>query len=111
MSTSFFKSSFSGGDGTCVEVAHRADCVLIRDSKFAGPSESEPILTVSPGLWPSFLDLALGGSGGRIGDQLSVNVFTDGSASLANPANVTLEYTAAEWDAFVKGVANGEFDR
>ncbi|MFE2961440.1 DUF397 domain-containing protein [Nocardia tengchongensis] len=109
--TNFRKSTFSSTDHTCVEVAYRADCVLIRDSKYTGPSESEPILTVSPDLWPSFLDLVLGGSGGRIGDQLSVNVFTDGSASLANPANVTLEYTAAEWDAFVKGVANGEFDR
>lgn len=111
MSDRFLRSSFSGSEGTCVEVAHHADAVLIRDSKFAGPSESEPILAVSPALWPSFLDLVLGGSGGRIGDQLSVNVFTDGSASLGNPANVTLEYTAAEWDAFVKGVANGEFDR
>ena len=28
-----------------------------------------------------------------------------------NPKNGVLSFTAAEWDAFIRGVRNGEFDR
>ncbi|WP_154789863.1 DUF397 domain-containing protein [Nocardia aurantiaca] len=111
MSAEFFKSTFSGGDGTCVEVAHRADRVLIRDSKYTGPSHDQPTLAIARDLWPAFLNLVLSANSGRIGEQLSVNVFADGCATLAGPQGVTLEYDAAEWDAFTKGVANGEFSR
>ncbi|MFJ9365094.1 DUF397 domain-containing protein [Nocardia sp. NPDC101769] len=111
MSAKFFRSTFSGSEGTCVEVAHRPDRVLVRDSKYTGSSHGQPLLAIAPGLWPTFLDLVLSGNSGRIGEQLSVNVFVDGSATLGNPQGVTLEYDPAEWDAFTKGVANGEFNR
>lgn len=56
------KSSFSGGHGDCVEVAHLLGSrVGVRDSK--------------------------------------------------NPGGPALVFTAGEWDAFVVGVNNGEFDR
>lgn len=56
------KSSFSGNQGNCVEVADLPNGgVAIRHSK--------------------------------------------------NPNGSVIEYTAAEWDAFTKGVKTGEFDR
>ncbi|MFE3196176.1 DUF397 domain-containing protein [Nocardia sp. NPDC059240] len=111
MSASFFKSSFSGGDGTCVEIAHSADDVLIRDSKYAGPPADQPMLTVAPDLWPAFLDLVLTDNSGRIRECLSVYISADGDAKLSDTRGVTLTYNAAEWTAFTKGVANGEFNR
>lgn len=57
MSTDWFKSSFSGGSQACVEISHRADAVLIRDSKFAGDAVDQPILSVAPDSWDAFLDL------------------------------------------------------
>ncbi|MFE3223550.1 DUF397 domain-containing protein [Nocardia sp. NPDC059228] len=111
MSAEFFRSTFSGSEGTCVEIAHRADRVLIRDSKYAGPSDDQPTLAIAPELWPAFLDLVLSGNSGRIGDHLSVTISTAGGATLTNPHGTTLDYDRAEWSAFIKGVANAEFDR
>ncbi|MFD7844218.1 DUF397 domain-containing protein [Nocardia sp. NPDC059764] len=107
----FRKSTFSGGDHTCVEIAHGVDRVLIRDSKYTGPSPDQPTLAITPGIWPAFLDLVLSGGSGRIGDQLIINVFADGSATLSETYGTMLEFNTAEWDAFTKGVANGEFTR
>ncbi|MFE3958101.1 DUF397 domain-containing protein [Nocardia sp. NPDC059091] len=111
MSAKFFRSTFSGSEGTCVEIAHRADRVLIRDSKYTGPSDDQPTLAIAPELWPAFLDLVLSGNSGRIGDQLSVTVSAAGGATLINPHGTALDYTPAEWSAFTKGVANAEFCR
>lgn len=57
------------------------------------------------------LDLVSSGNSGRVGDQLTVSVFEDGSATLLDAKGIALEYNTAEWDAFTKGVANGEFTR
>ncbi|MER5768318.1 DUF397 domain-containing protein [Streptomyces sp. NPDC001985] len=51
----WFKSSYSGGGGgDCVEIALRADAVLIRDSK---DTRRTP-LVVSPHAWADFTTLA-----------------------------------------------------
>jgi hypothetical protein len=55
------KSSRSGSNGNCVEVAFTGDMIAVRDSK--------------------------------------------------NPAGAALIFTPAEWEAFVGGVREGEFDR
>ena len=55
------KSSRSGSNGNCVEVAFTGDMIAVRDSK--------------------------------------------------NPAGTALIFTPAEWEAFVGGVRDGEFDR
>ncbi|WP_435824599.1 DUF397 domain-containing protein [Nocardia rhamnosiphila] len=48
----WFKSSFSGADKNCVEVAFLADgAVGIRDSK----NPAGPALVVGPAAWDSFL--------------------------------------------------------
>ncbi|BEK98937.1 DUF397 domain-containing protein [Nocardia seriolae] len=109
MSTEFFKSTFSGGEGTCVEIAHRTDRVVIRDSKYAGPPHIQPILEIVAALWPTFLDLVLSGESCRIGDRLSLNLSADGSATIDDAQGFTLDFDPAEWTAFTKGVVNGEF--
>ncbi|WP_157391968.1 DUF397 domain-containing protein [Nocardia terrae] len=109
MSTEFFKSTHSGANQSCVEVSHRADVVLIRDSKYVGPSEIRPIVMIPSARWTQFLDLAIGGNSGELGD-LAVQVHKDGGASITSPGQ-TLEYTADEWDAFLKGVVDRQFDR
>ncbi|MEU6579378.1 DUF397 domain-containing protein [Nocardia sp. NPDC046763] len=106
----WFKSSYSQGGSDCVEVAHRTDRVLIRDSKYTGPSHDQPTLAIAPELWPAFLDLVLSGNSGQLGDHLSVTI-SAGGATLTNPHGTTLDYTPAEWSAFNKGIANAEFDR
>jgi Domain of unknown function (DUF397) len=58
----WFKSSFSGFDGACVEIAMLSDGVAVRDTKDAG-------------------------------------------------AGPVLVFTATEWDAFIDGAKDGEFDR
>ncbi|MEH1016052.1 DUF397 domain-containing protein [Micromonospora sp. CPCC 206060] len=45
------KSSRSGGDGDCVEVAGFADAVGVRDSK----DRQGPVLTYDPGAWANFV--------------------------------------------------------
>lgn len=47
----WFKSSRSGNNGSCVEVAFVGDAVATRDSK----DPSGPALVVSPGAWRAFL--------------------------------------------------------
>ncbi|MYV54303.1 DUF397 domain-containing protein [Streptomyces sp. SID3212] len=47
----WFKSSYSGSGGdNCVEIAARADAVLVRDSKDTGVGS----LTLSPTAWTAF---------------------------------------------------------
>ncbi|MFC8527237.1 DUF397 domain-containing protein [Nocardia sp. NPDC057227] len=47
----WFKSSYSGGDNNCVEVAHLDDGqVGVRDSK----NMSGPALVLTPGEWGAF---------------------------------------------------------
>jgi hypothetical protein len=48
----WFKSSHSGGNDTCVEVAYAPDIALVRDSK-AGTVG--PILRFNPSGWRTFL--------------------------------------------------------
>jgi hypothetical protein len=115
MSTAWFKSTFSGTEKTCVEVAHRSDAVLIRDSKYTGPAGEQSIVSVPVAQWPMMLDLALSKRSGTLGDTVTVTVHPDGGATIVGPSvtaqPAALVYTAAEWDAFAKGVADGQFDR
>ncbi|MEV5394473.1 DUF397 domain-containing protein [Nocardia farcinica] len=109
----FFKSSYSEATSGCVEVAHRGDHVLVQDSKYTGDRAAQPRIQVARSEWPSVLDLAVSRRSGRVGD-LTVDVASDGSSILTGPSEagdkVTLHYTPAEWDAFAKGVVDGEFD-
>ena len=54
---SFRKSSFSGNNGQCVEVAQHCDEVLVRDSK----DPDGPVLRFDRGEWVAFLGGVRGG--------------------------------------------------
>ncbi|WP_454194277.1 DUF397 domain-containing protein [Nocardia sp. Marseille-Q1738] len=110
MSTTWFKSTFSSAEQACVEVAHRSDAVLIRDSKYTGPAAEQPIVSVPPAIWPAFLDLALSANSGTLAEGVTISLHQDGGATIS-AQGVALLYNADEWDAFTKGVADGQFDR
>jgi hypothetical protein len=111
VSSAFFKSTFSGGDQTCVEVAHTDNVVLIRDSKYTGPARHQPIISIPAEHWPTVLELALNRESGTLSNVLTIAVHRDGSATLTDPRGVELAYHADEYDAFAKGIADGQFDR
>ncbi|WP_280233846.1 DUF397 domain-containing protein [Nocardia cyriacigeorgica] len=109
-STGWYKSTFSGSDKTCVEVAHRTTTVLIRDSKYTGPTSTQPIIEVPTTHWRQLLDLALAHTPGTLPGILTLTVDPDCHATLTTPSGTELTYTPAEWDAFTKGIADGQFD-
>ncbi|MFE7652283.1 DUF397 domain-containing protein [Streptomyces bottropensis] len=55
---SWFKSSYSGSQGdACIEVAHGAQTVHVRDSK----DRQSPELALSPTAWSDFVNYAVQG--------------------------------------------------
>jgi len=46
------KSSYSGGEGNCIEVADSGNRVLVRDTQ----DHTGPVLKVSPAAWKSFAE-------------------------------------------------------
>lgn len=52
--TRWFKSSYSNDSQTCVEVCFDGGRVLVRDSKFQGPSDASPTLAFTPTEWEAF---------------------------------------------------------
>ncbi|ATL65989.1 hypothetical protein [Nocardia terpenica] len=85
------------------------DLVLIRDSKYTGPADEQPIVSLSAAHWPIVLDLALSNKSGTV-DAVTATVLPDGGATISGP-DAALTYNADEWDAFMKGVADSQFDR
>ncbi|WP_067682404.1 DUF397 domain-containing protein [Nocardia miyunensis] len=106
----WFKSSRSNGNQSCVEVCFDDGAVLIRDSKYTGPAVDQPIIPVSIEDWPAILELALNRCSGAVRDTLTIAVDLEGGAVVRNEQGVDLSFTADEWDAFAKGVAEGQFD-
>jgi len=49
--TEFVKSSFSDGNGACVEVAMRSDAIGVRDSK----DDTSPVLAFTRPEWEAFV--------------------------------------------------------
>ncbi|WP_433523691.1 DUF397 domain-containing protein [Nocardia pseudovaccinii] len=109
--TDWFTSSRSNNGNQCVEVRFDGDAVLIRDSKYrrnpANRPAEEPIITVTASLWTSFINLL---NSGRSHNELIARTCADGSATLRH-GDITLSYTPEEWDAFIAGARDGEFDR
>lgn len=109
MTTEFFKSTYSGANQSCVEIAHRDEVVLVRDSKYVGPAELQPVVRIPATHWTQFLEIALGGNSAQLG-ELALTMHHNGGASIADRSH-TLSYTPDEWDAFLKAVADRQFDR
>ena len=104
----WFISTFSKEAATCVEVHRGATAVLMRDSKDTGPAAERPTLAVATAQWPAVLAAVLTAESATVGG-ITITVAPDGSAGVTNQA-VTLAYHTAEWNAFIKGVADGQFD-
>lgn len=106
----WFKSAYSTGGDSCVEVQFDGDSVLIRDSKYrrdsANDLAAEPIIVVTAAQWHSFLDVAAGHSTDIVEPAIASEA--DGCTSLRS-GDVTLTYTPAEWAAFTAGVLQGDF--
>ncbi len=109
--TDWFTSSRSNNGNQCVEVRFDGDAVLIRDSKYrrnpANRPAEEPVITVTASLWTSFINLL---NSGLSHNELIAQTSADGSATLRH-GDITLYYTPEEWDAFIAGARDGEFDR
>ncbi|GAA4849452.1 hypothetical protein GCM10025787_35440 [Saccharopolyspora rosea] len=106
--TGWFKSSFSNPAQDCVEANFAGDTVYVRDSKDKGG----PILTIPATHWPSLLDEVAGRAPSGSNRAVRITHRADGGTdlkALMGPA-VNLSYTATEWDAFVAGVLDAQFD-
>lgn len=102
------KSRRSNPSGNCVEVRIEDDQVLVRDTKLGG---SSPVISITRADWLDFTDEIKRGMTGPVGDRIQTLV-TGGGWDLINRSqpNVRLSFTIAEWDAFLDGVRDGEFD-
>ncbi|MGH3614373.1 MAG: DUF397 domain-containing protein [Pseudonocardia sp.] len=110
----WFKSSFSNGSGTCVEVRFHDDLVSIRDSKHprrpAHDPSNEPIITVSVEEWTAFLDELAGHAIAGPEGSLVVEDGPHGPLLRATRQRTALRFTHAEWHAYLAGVHAHEFD-
>ncbi|TLG15701.1 DUF397 domain-containing protein [Nocardia cyriacigeorgica] len=109
--TTWFKSSFSKEAANCVEVRFAGESVLMRDSKYlrapgADPAR-QPVIEVPAARWGAFLDSVVAGESSA-GSGLPV-VARGVDGVVVSFGGVSLRFTDAEWEAFVSGIAVGEF--
>ncbi|WP_406268356.1 DUF397 domain-containing protein [Nocardia sp. NBC_00881] len=111
VSTGWFTSTRSNNGNQCVEVRFDGDAVLIRDSKYrrnpAHRTAEEPVIIVTAAEWTAFLDLLR--THGRPEGELSTHTAANGHTTLRH-GKTTLTYTPEEWEAFLLGARDGEFD-
>ncbi|WP_249644498.1 DUF397 domain-containing protein [Nocardia sputi] len=109
--TGWFTSTRSNNGNQCVEVRFDGDAVLIRDSKYrrdpANRPAEEPVITVTAAEWTAFLDTLR--TRGRSSGELRAHTAANGHTTLRH-GGITLVYTPEEWDAFLLGAYDGEFD-
>ncbi|WP_036570061.1 DUF397 domain-containing protein [Nocardia sp. BMG51109] len=121
----WFKSTRSTGTKDCVEVKFAGVTVFMRDSKYlrnpANNPHAQPVIEIAADRWTLVLDLSLSKTSGAVvlseaasdrpRDVLTITVQADGAAMVRSSGqSVELIFTPDEWDAFTKGVADGQFD-
>lgn len=103
------KSSLSNGSGNCVEAARLDSTTIgIRDSKYTGPADQQPFITVPADEWPRFLALALEGETAPAGHGVPGIEYSPNGVVLRDAFGTVLSYTPAEWEAFTGGIHAGE---
>ncbi|UFS94558.1 DUF397 domain-containing protein [Nocardia huaxiensis] len=111
-SREWFTSTRTNNGNQCVEVRFDGATVHIRDSKYrrdpANRPETEPVITVTATEWMAFLDHLTGRPAHPV--ELTAHTAADGHTTLCR-GEITLVYTPGEWEAFIAGVRDGEFDR
>lgn len=110
------KSSRSNPSGNCVEVKKaggdtiliRDTTILIRDTKLG---ESSPKLAIPVEDWGYAIErIKVGALPGDICTLKIQMTGTGGARFSYQHGGIVLVYTKDEWDAFVAGVKDGEFD-
>ena len=48
------KATYSNGQGSCVEIGHTPDHILIRDTKQARMGSARTVLSTTPSAWQAF---------------------------------------------------------
>jgi hypothetical protein len=84
---------------TCTTPGINDGDVVVRDSKLG---DASPLAVFTPEQWAAFVVGVIAGQEQRDGDDYLI---TDPRGT-----GIVLRYTAAEWDAFMDGCANHEFD-
>jgi hypothetical protein len=122
----WFKSSLSFANGNCVEVSLGEE-IGVRNSREAAGA----VLRFTPGEWDAFIGGVKNGEFNRFGQASVSGGWVKSSESIGNGQCVevalgaeisvrnsrhsedgpVLRFTPDEWDAFIGGVKNGEFDR
>ncbi|MGP4016561.1 DUF397 domain-containing protein [Saccharopolyspora sp. 5N708] len=107
--SAWFKSSYSNPSQACVEIRFGGGAVRVRDSKDHG---NGPSIAVPEAEWPTVLAEVTGRLPAGANRTIRIAHRADGGVDLRPraTASLTLSYTPAEWDAFVAGVGDGEFD-
>lgn len=111
---SWFKSTFSSGSCTCVEVLvpSGGDRVSLRDSKFV-PSHRfhrQPTIEVPAAHWTHFLLEVSGRALTGTNPAVTIRIGHDGDTSVrCRTTGTTLWFNGLEWRAFARGVIAGEF--
>lgn len=107
----WIKSSRSNANQNCVEVRFDGDVVLIRDSKYlrdpANDPADQPIIAIPVAVWPEFLTAAIDGETRASNRMPQIKRHTGGVTVRAG--EITLAFSAVEWEAFVGGAGIGEF--
>lgn len=111
---SWFKSSASSGNGSCVEVRFAHDLVYIRDSKEQHkpgyvPSR-DPLVAVPMAEFESMIDDIRSGNDAPALAAISVTIGAEGCSITSHENGTVLSFTQQEWHAFKTGVERGEFD-
>ena len=107
-------SSRTDNGQACIEVAPTRDAVLVRDTKDHGAG---PVIEFSHDQWATFVhDVQQGGTGGAAISSGELVSSHDGIAVRTCwhlrgvHGSAVLHFTQAEWEAFVAGAQDGEFD-
>jgi hypothetical protein len=104
--TTWRKSTYSTGTGSCVEVAPTTDGVAIRHSKHP----TAGTITFPHHAWTAFLSDAP--QNGRTNTNGIATITKTGTDTLVKSLTTTVElrFDAGEWTAFLAGATDSEFD-
>jgi predicted secreted Zn-dependent protease len=106
--TTWFKSSYSASNASCVEVRFDTHTVSIRDTKDNG---NGPTITVTPTQWTTFLATLNDQPTTQTSRALTTrNTPDQGTILRATATGTTLQFTKTEWDMFLAGVHTHEFN-
>src|SRR5258708_7785938 len=112
--TGWFTSTRTNDGSQCVEVRFEGEQVLVRDSKYlrdaANDPAAQPIIKIPLREWPAFLAAAVGQQADPLAGLPVIERAANGSATLFGANGAKLDYTPGEWEAFIAGAIDGEFN-